>query len=570
MLCYYDTMYSIRENPPQDIQKALEPYDLLTQRLLYARGITTKEEADFFFEKKWVAVDPYIYTDMKKGAQRVLDAIKAKEVIGIYGDYDCDGIPAAAAMHSTLNAFGHTAIVYYSPDRNIDGFGLNDKGIQYMIDNAASVVCIFDCGTSDPDGVAKLQAASIDTIIVDHHMPGNTNPEAFACINPLLEQHIPEPYPCAAGVAYFFIQGIITQAQDMSFTVKPKLGWEKWQLDIIALSTLSDMVPLRGINRQIVHYGLQVIRKSPRPGIHALCDELKIDQGQITQDDLTFLIVPCINAASRMADARLAFNLLTTDDIVAAKEFAATLTKLNNTRKTTVVPMMRQAHKQVTAKNPDKAVWVVGNRAWKPAFVSAVAQKLSEEYDKTVFVWGQGVDSSGDPIMKGSCRSPKHNTFEMMQEVLDLFIKAGGHPQAGGFTLVSGAELLLEDRLNETKASTQEIDRQYYVDSECAIRDIQDILSLCARFAPFGRENEQVCIAMLRVTVQSVKRFGKNKEHTRYTFNDGTGTTDGIVFFTREHEKNIAEGQHLRAVVGFPEWDFYRNVPRVRVKQFIQ
>ena len=563
-------MYSIRENPPQDVQKTLESYDPLTQRLLYARGITTKEEADFFFEKKWIDIDPYVYTDMQKAAQRVLDAVKAKEVIGIYSDYDCDGIPAAAAMHSTLNAFGHTAVAYYVPDRNMDGFGLNDKGIQYMIDSAVNVVCIFDCGTSDPDGVAKLQAAGIDTIIVDHHLPGDIVPESFACINPTMERHIPKPHPCAAGVAYFFIQAIINQAQDMSLTVKPKSGWEKWQLDIIALATLSDMVPLRGINRQIIHYGLQVMRKSHRPGIHALCEELKIDQRKITQDDLTFLVVPRINAASRMGDARLAFNLLTTDDIAAAKGFAAALTKLNNTRKTTVASMVRQARKQVTAKNPDKAVWVFGDRAWRPSLVGLVAQKLAEAHDKTVFVWGQSVNSSGDPVMKGSCRSAKHNTFEMMREVSELFTEAGGHAQAGGFTLVPAAELLLEDRLNETQASAQNAVCQYCVDSECTIRDIQDVLSLCDRFAPFGKENEQVCIAIPHVTAQSVKRFGKNKEHTRYIFADGTGTANGIIFFTEEHEKNITEGQHLRAVIGSLEWDFFRNAPRIRVKRLIQ
>ena len=138
-------MYSVRENPPQDIQKTLEGHDELTQRLLYARGITTQKDADIFLRKAWEDIDPYIYADMHKAAERILTAVTKKEIIGIYGDYDCDGIPAAAALYSTLRAFGHNDIVYHVPDRNRDGFGLNTKGIQHLIDNGVTVACILDC-----------------------------------------------------------------------------------------------------------------------------------------------------------------------------------------------------------------------------------------------------------------------------------------------------------------------------------------------------------------------------------------------------------------------------------------
>lgn len=557
-------MYSVRENPPQDIQKTLEKYDQLTRRLLYARGITTEEEAEYFLKKEWTDPDPYQYTDMEKAARRVADAIIKKETVGIYSDYDCDGIPAAAALYSTLNACGHTNIVYYVPDRNKDGFGLNKTGIRHMIENSVSVLCVLDCGTSDPEKIAELKTTGIDIIIIDHHLPGEKTPEPFALLNPVTEKH-PEPRPCAAGVTYLFIRALIQCVQGIPLEKKPKPGWEKWQLDIVSLATLSDMVPLRGINRQIAHYGLQVIRKSPRPGIRALCILLKINQRNITQDDLAYLIVPRINAASRMGDAQTAFTLLTASGMTEAMEAANTLTKLNNRRKTAVASMVRAARKQAENKNTAKKVWVFGDRKWKPSLVGLVAQKLSETYGKTAFVWGQGGDDI--PSIKGSCRSSKHDTFAMMREVPDIFEEAGGHRQAGGFTLVPGAELLLEEKLNSTQALKEETVETYYVDGECAVSDILDIMRICGRFAPFGKENETVRVAIPNCRVTKQARFGKNNEHVRYVFTDGTGSVDGVTFFT---EKNNIPEEQTHTIIGLTEWDAFRGRPRIRVLNIIR
>ena len=331
------TMYSIRENPPKEIQQILNKYDLLTQRLLFSRGITTEEEADLFLKKEWLEINPNIYKDMQKGTDRILDAIEKKEKIGIYSDYDCDGVPAAAALYSTLKAFDHQEIEYYVPDRNVDGFGVNERGVEKLIKSGVSVVCVLDCGTSSPEGIDKFNEAGVDVIIIDHHLPGEICPKPFAMINPTIEDGVEEPYPCTAGLIYIFIQSLIYTAQEReNILTKPKIGWEKWQLDIISLATISDMVPLKGMNRQFAHYGLEVARKSPRPGVQALCRELKIKQQNIRQDDLVFLIIPRINAASRMGDAMTAFKLLTTSDFTEALKYAKHLTNLNNKRKTTV------------------------------------------------------------------------------------------------------------------------------------------------------------------------------------------------------------------------------------------
>ena len=559
-------MYVVRENPPKHVRETLQAYDDFTQRFLYARGIATQEEAEKFLKKKWLTVDPYKYTNMQKAVGLTLDIIMSGKAIGIFSDYDCDGIPAAAALYSTLNAFNHKNITYYVPDRNTEGFGLSKAGINTMIDAGISAVCILDCGTSSPDKIAELENAGIKTIILDHHLAGETLPASYALINPIVETNISNPYPCAAGITYIFIQALIQRAHDRSVKTSPAVGWEKWQLDIVGLATLSDMVPLCGINRQFVHYGLQVLRKSPRPGMQALCKVLRINQQKITQDDMSFLIIPKINAASRMGKAETAFKLLTTDNAGEAMILAESLKTLSDKRKTAVATMVRTANKQAENKDKEKEVWVFGNREWKPSLVGLVAQKISETHNKTVFVWGQG-GSDGEPSTKGSCRSGSHNVFTLMQKLPDVFAEAGGHQRAGGFTFSTGAELTAEDELNNiAEATEKDALQKIEVDAECSISDTTPIFTLYEAFSPFGTENESIRIAIPKCRIHRQTKFGRSKEHTRYIFADETGYLDGVSFFTKNDEFIPAKNnQTLRAVIGQVEYDSFRDKPQIRV-----
>ena len=557
-------MYTVRKNPPESVRALFGKYDPLTQRLLHSRGILTEQDAECFLKKEWAVPETERYAAMEKAVQRIADSLVKKETVGIYSDYDCDGIPAAAALYSTLKACGHESVVYYVPDRNKDGFGLNAAGIRHMIDRGVSVVCVLDCGTADPEGVCELEAAGIAVIIIDHHLPGPVFPEPFAMINPVTEESVEEPYPCAAGAVYLFIQALVARIQDLPLLKKPKPGWEKWQLDVVGLATLSDMVPLRGINRQLAHYGIAVMRKSPRPGIRALCALLRIRQENISRDDITYRVIPCINAASRMGDARLAFTLLTAE-VAEASEAAEKLVALNAKRKTAAASMVRSARGQARHKGGEKDIWVFGDRKWKPSLAGLVAQKLSEAYGKTVFVWGR---TEGDaPSVKGSCRSSTHDIVRMMRSVPDLFVESGGHKRAGGFTLAPGAELVLEEKLNSVEAEAEETKGAPCVDYECRIDGIPDALKVCGLFEPFGAGNDPVRIAIPECRVAKFAVFGKKNEHRRYVFTDGTGSIDGVSFFAEED--GVKEGMSVRAVIGFAERDTYRGVPRIRVEELI-
>ena len=560
-------MYTVREDPPEQVRESLKEYDPLSQRLLFARGITGQDDAALFFDRTWKETDPYRYRAMYEAAGRVLKAVRDGETIGIYSDYDCDGIPAAAALFSTLTALGHRSTAYYVPDRNTQGFGVHPDGVAQMLSAQASVVCILDCGTSSPDAVASLRRAGCDVIILDHHLPGERHPEPLALINPTVEEGIEEPHPCAAGVVFLFIQAIIRQAHETALPTKPPIGWERWQLDLIGLATLSDMVPLRNMNRQIARYGLEVFRKSPRPGVRALCNLLRIRQQAITQDDLAYLIIPRINAASRMGDARRAFRLLTASTIEDATTEAKALTRLNERRKTAVATMVREADTVAKGKDRDRDVWVFGNRLWKPSLAGLVAQRLSEKHGKTVFVWGQCDGQEGATIIKGSCRSRRHDIFSLMQKKENLFTESGGHRQAGGFTLTEGAEVILEEALNETPLTGSEEKDERFVDTVCRIKDVPSVLRVAETFAPFGVRNEHVSIALDNCRVQQTARFGKKRDHVRYTFADGDANIQGIAFFAGDTAER-SPGTPC-TVIGSVERDTLNSRPRIRVEDIV-
>ena len=557
-------MYKTRKNPPKEIQDALQVYDTLTQRLLYARNITTQEEADFFFKKEWVEIDHKQYKSIEKAVKRVLDAVEREEMIGIFSDYDCDGIPAAAALYSTLHALGHKKIIYYVPDRNSEGFGLSKKGVEKMMDDNASVVCVLDCGTTNPGEIEEMERGGLHTIIIDHHLAGERVPNTFAMINPTLE-NIKEPHPCAAGITYVFIQALIQEAHKRKSKEKPPIGWEKWQLDIIGLATISDMVPLHGTNRQMVHYGLQVFRKSPRPGIQALCSALRIDQQKATQDDLSFSIIPRINAASRMGEAETAFKLLTTNDVAEAMDLTEILTKLNNRRKTVVATMVREAQKLAKSKNTKKSVWVFGNREWKPSLVGLVAHRLADTHQKTVFVWGQ-VETEEKNIIKGSCRSAHCDVFLLMKNTPAIFTESGGHKNAGGFTLNEGAEVYCEEVLNKTERTQEKVDERYLIDSECTVSEVEKIYKLYEKFAPFGMKNEMIQVAIPQCNIHKKTVFGKKGEHIRYILTDGKSYIDGIAFFARgNREIDIDSSKKAYTIIGQVEMNTLKDRLQIKV-----
>jgi len=261
--------YTLRDELPSSIREELSEYPPLMQELLYFRGIGTAEEAFHFLKPDYEEHlhDPFLLPDMEKAVVRILRAIENNEKVVIYSDYDMDGGPGGVILHDFFKKIGYEHFQNYIPHRHEEGYGLNVPAIEQFAKDGATLLITVDCGITDAEQVHVANELGIDVIITDHHLPAKQLPEAHAIINPKRKD---STYPfdglCGAGVAFKVVQALI---QKGNFELKE--GWEKWLLDMAGLATIADMVPLRGENRALAHFGLAVLRKSPRPGGRARC-----------------------------------------------------------------------------------------------------------------------------------------------------------------------------------------------------------------------------------------------------------------------------------------------------------
>ncbi|MBI2100199.1 MAG: DHH family phosphoesterase, partial [Candidatus Vogelbacteria bacterium] len=343
--------------------------------------------------------DPFLFKDMDKAAARILAAIAAGEKIVIFGDYDADGVPGSAILALFFNEIGFTNYDVYIPDRHNEEHGLSLVMVEKLISLGARLIITVDCGITDVKEVKRANELGVAVIITDHHLPGAELPPALAVID---AQRADNTYPfkwlCGAGVAFKLVQALVavparTVLKDAPRTVlfeKVPSGWEKWLLDLVAIATVSDMVPLVGENRALVHFGLKVLRKSPRVGLAHLFRELKLKQEFITEDDIGFMIGPRINTASRMSHASQAFFLLTTDDETRAGAIARHLEEKNRERRDQVDLILADLDARLSLGGlASKSLIVAGNENWSLGVLGLAASRVVEKYERPVFLWAR-------------------------------------------------------------------------------------------------------------------------------------------------------------------------------------
>lgn len=507
----------------------LHSHSPLTTRLLVNRGITTEEQALKFLKPNYDTDmnDPFLMHDMERAVVRIFEAIQAKQKIVVYADYDCDGIPGAVIMNDFFKKIGYENFYIYIPDRHDEGYGLNKEAIQKFIDEDVKLLFTIDLGTTDHEDIAQAQANGIDVIVSDHHLLHETLPKAFAIVNPKIGSY-PDPMLCGSGVVFKLVQGFIKKYGE---AFKINIGWEKWLLDMAGLATLSDMVPLVGENRLIARFGLQVFRKSPRPGVTQLLRLLKIDQATLVEDDLTFMVTPRLNAASRMDSPMRAFELLSERDSVKAGALATHLTNINNERKKIVAQIMKEVKHSLSEREIGEII-VIGNPKWRIGVLGLVAGKICDEYDRPTFVWGReggavsrDVDGTSETApLKGSCRSNgKVNVVRLMESAKESFIDFGGHELAGGFSVSNEHVHFLEEKLcaNFETIKQDGVIGGAQIDSILALSDVNEkTFSLIESLAPFGLGNPKPLFLFQNLTITATKQFGKEKNHLEITIVD--------------------------------------------------
>ncbi len=556
-----------------DDEHTLQAYPPLLAKLLFNRGHRDPIAAERYLKPSYDAHmhDPLLMHDMERAIDRIHDAIAKKEKIVIYADYDCDGIPGAVIMHDFLTRLGYENFSVYIPDRHTEGYGLNETAVAGFVEGDTKLVMTIDLGTTNHDEIALLQKAGIDVIVTDHHLPHATLPNAFAVVNPKVGETYPEPMLCGSGVVFKLVQGFLKK-YGAEFGVTP--GYEKWLLDMAGLATLSDMVPLSGENRVIASFGMQVFRKSPRPGLMQLLRKLNIDQRTIAEDDITFMVTPRLNAASRMDSPMRAFELLSLRDSLAAGMAADHLTKINDERKSLVATIMKDVKHKLSERELGPVI-VIGNPGWRVGILGLVAGKVMDEYDRPVFVWGRegmGEALPEDAVVKGSCRSNGAvNVVELMTAAKEHFLDFGGHELAGGFSVSQDSVHTLEEKLcalYETHKRTGEA-AGTQIDALLGLGEVNEkTAAMLATMAPFGLGNPKPLFMFKNVTVVKTKQFGKEKNHFEMSVSDGKAERTAMSFFADEKSftRVFAVGENVDLVATIEKSYFAgRTTIRLRI-----
>ena len=553
----------LREQLHEDARNQLSGFGDVEAHLLFHRGITTNDQADAFLNPKYDlhSYSPELLVGIKKGVTRVLEAIQNNELVCIFSDYDADGIPGAVILSDFFEKIGYTNFFVYIPHRNREGFGLNNGALDIIKDKGASLVITIDCGCANIKEVEYANSLGMDVIITDHHEVHDEVPNAYAVINPKQSDcSYPEKMLCGSGVIFKFVSHVLKEGK---FDVA--LGWEKWLLDLVGIATISDMVPLVGENRVLAYYGLEVLKKSRRPGLLKIFSLKRINQKSITEDDISFLVTPKINAASRMGEPILAFNLLKSKTEEEADVFARELLKINDRRKVEVAHIVKEIKKHIKERAHDYPVVAYGNPNWQPSLLGLAASKIAEEHLKPVFLWGRGDGAE----LKGSCRGfGGISVFELLNNLGDeFFIQYGGHQGAGGFVIRPEKVALLEEALASHMDNSNEIIKSYVCDMRISVDDIStDLIRSVKKLAPYGMDNPKP-LFVIEGVARETRNFGSAKNHFEIAFKTTWGDTiRAIAFYKTDESFRKIEPNELVRIVGHVEENFFAGRKTIQIK----
>lgn len=534
----------------------------IVEKILLERGISASDRADFLnpnYDK--ISHDPFLLPEMDKAIKRLEKAHKNNEKIVIYGDYDVDGISATSILSDAFTSFGFD-FETYTPDRISEGYGLNMKAIRALAASEASLAVTVDCGSLSHEEIEVAGKLGLDVIVTDHHALAETMPPAIATINP----HRPDSkYPfadlCGAGVAFKLVQALQTKLDGLP------VGQEKWLLDLVALGTICDIVPLIGENRMLAYWGLEVLKKTRRPGLKALTAVAKINPKTINSRTVGFVFGPRLNAAGRIAHARTALKLLMTKDNAEALELAQKLEDLNAARKAEQNKIFQAACEEIDAnikKQKNSPVLVIGQKDWNEGVIGIVASKLVERYSRPAFVM-----SVSEKQVKGSGRSfGDFHLAKAIDATRDLIEKGGGHAAAAGVTLLPENLQNWQTALNDFYKSLNLKNQEEYllVKSDIILKDFAEInlalLEDLSKLEPFGMGNERPIFAFEDLTVKYSDRIGKQAEHLRLTVIDKNGRTFKLLAFSPPEAWFVSAGEKVKIWTDLEinEWQGRRNV----------
>ncbi len=506
----------------------------LLARLLINRGIKDGLSARHFLSPQLTQLhDPFLLNDMTPAAERIGQAIKKKEDILIYGDYDVDGITGVTLLVSALKKWGGR-VSYYIPHRIKEGYGLNKRVIEKASGEGIKLIITVDCGITALEEVAYAQQRGIEVIVTDHHQQGERLPQAIAVINPVRKD---SSYPfrelAGVGVAFKLVQALEMQAEGLNLsTLNFQASTGIWEyLDLVALGTIADVVPLRGENRILVKYGLRELGRTGKPGLQALMEVTGIADRRLTSSQVSFVLAPRLNAGGRLGEAERGVRLLLAESKEEALPLARGLDQENKKRQQMQLRIVKEGISKIEAEVDLEAekVIVLADESWHPGVVGIVASRLAEKFYRPVILIALDEERG-----KGSARSiESFHLFRALRECQDLLLSLGGHSLAAGLTIDREKIKELRERMNEiavARLSKEDLTPKLKIDSRLSLKDMSlELIEILDSLGPFGRGNTRPLFTSTGVKLFESPHLVKNN-HLKLRVTEGGPVREAIGF----------------------------------------
>ena len=514
--------WRVATRAPADVYDRLSAYSPLAAQLLYNRGVTDLQSARAFLSTdERLLEDPFLLPNIDAAVNRIHRAIRGGETIGIFGDFDADGVTGTALLDEGLAKLG-ASVISYLPHRVREGHGLNSQAIHALHEQGVTLLITVDCGVTSVDEVNEAASLGMDTVITDHHTPMLRLPNACAIVNPKLDSST-YPFPHLAGVGLAF--KLVT-------ALYSRMGreWDETLLQLAALGTVTDVTPLIGENRYIVAAGLRSLNTNPRPGLKELLRLAGLDVGELDTETISFTLGPRLNAPGRLEHAGSSFNLLraaTTEDAVP---LAQDLERMNRDRQGLTQNAVEVAKRELGVEAPRTPITVLWSEEFPPGIAGLLASRLVDERWRPAIVV-----SLQDGVGRGSGRSiPEFDLASALSECSDLFDRFGGHPRAAGFVIARDRLPALKERLDAIAAreiGSADLQPAIEIDAHVRIASLMgDNFRFLRDLAPYGEGNPTPVFLTREVKVMDAQTVGAQGNHLRLKLQHGGSVWDAMAF----------------------------------------
>jgi single-stranded-DNA-specific exonuclease len=514
---------------PEDYLNASGQPPLIAQ-LLYNRGVEPRDTAAFLTVDQRLEGNPFLLPDISQAVSRIYKAVLGREKIAVYGDFDVDGVTAIVILVEGLSRLG-AEVVPYIPDRIKEGHGLKIPALEQLRAEGISLIITVDCGVTDVKEVKQARDMGMDMIITDHHMPLKNLPPAVAVVDPKRKDSV---YPCrdlaGAGVAFKLLQAL--------FHKDGRETWLSRLLDLVVLATITDLVALIGENRYLVNEGLKALNSSCRIGIQEMAKSAGLKLGELGSRDISWVLGPRLNAASRMDHASTSYQLLTTRSPEEARLLALELEGKNGERQKLTGEVLARARGKLVDKSR-LPVLIDGDESYSVGVIGLVAGKLVDEFYKPAILISLRPESC-----QGSCRSiAEFDMVSALAECQDLLIAFGGHPLAAGFTVARRNLAQLEERivnLATDQLGHLELQPKLVIDAELPLTVLAgETFNLIQNLSPFGSGNPRPTFLTRQVEVIDCRNFGNQGEWLRLKLKQGNVTWQAVDFESHKRSEAV-------------------------------